>query len=324
MPELPEVETVKQGLNQTTLNAKILGGDVLLERTIAHPFSMSEFVQGLEGRVISQWHRRGKYLLAELTQADGEFQALGSRSQGLQEGQITASSLFNPEKIVSSAGWLGVHLRMTGQLLWVSPDQPLEKHCRVRLFFQSSWSSSLQNRWELRFVDQRTFGQMWWVPPGQAPAEIITGLQQLGPEPFDPKFSVNYLTTQLHSRQRPIKNALLDQRLVAGIGNIYADEALFLSGIQPTVLCSQLKRQQIQALHSQICTVLQNAIQVGGTTIRNFLNVAGLNGNYGQTAWVYNRAGKPCRVCGTPIQRLKLAGRSAHFCPVCQKSASGR
>ncbi|MGL5082334.1 MAG: DNA-formamidopyrimidine glycosylase [Microcoleaceae cyanobacterium] len=290
MPELPEVETVKQGLNQSTLGYKILGGAVLLERTIAHPFSVEQFLQGLTGTAIAQWHRRGKYLLAELVSPETSTQV--------------------PQ------GWLGVHLRMTGQLLWLDSSQLLEKHTRIRLFFKTPLSEHPQ---ELRFVDQRTFGQMWWVPPGQAPSDVITGLQRLGPEPFDPEFSVTYLVNQLGDRQRLIKNALLDQRLVAGIGNIYADEALFLSGIQPTVPCKQLNQQQIQRLHTQICQVLQNAIQVGGTTIRNFINLEGVNGNYGQAAWVYNRAGEPCRVCGTPIHRLKLAGRSAHFCPQCQR-----
>jgi formamidopyrimidine-DNA glycosylase len=281
VPELPEVETVRQGLNRVTLNQEIQGGDVLLDRTIAHPLSVGEFLTGLKKVSITGWYRYGKYLLAELIKSD-----------------------------IGEAGWLGVHLRMTGQLLWVNQEEPLQKHTRVRLFFQ--------NNRELRFVDQRTFGQMWWVPPLEAPASIITGLKKLGPDPFSADFSVEYLVRKLKNRQRSIKTALLDQELVAGVGNIYADEALFLSGIRPETLCGDLTVEQIERLRTAIIQVLQTSIESGGTTFSNFLNVQGVNGNYGGVAWVYGRMGEPCRVCGTAIQRLKLAGRSSHFCPKCQ------
>ncbi len=286
MPELPEVETVRRGLNQLTLNQEITGGDVLLDRTIAYPFSVGEFVDGITknaiasgvGAAIATWHRRGKYLLAELSP--------------------------------SSSGWLGVHLRMTGQLLWLHRDEPLHKHTRVRLFFG--------DQQELRFVDQRTFGKMWWVPPGVAVESIMTGLAKLAADPFSPEFTVEYLALKLQNRRRPIKTALLDQSVVAGLGNIYADEALFKSGILPETLCIDLQLKQIERLRTAIIQVLETSIEAGGTTFSNFLNVKGTNGNYGGLAWVYNRAGEPCRVCGTEIQRIRLAGRSSHFCSQCQ------
>lgn len=287
MPELPEVETVRRGLNQRTLNQEIVGGDVLLPRTIAHPTSPIAFLAGLQGTAIAQWHRRGKYLLAELRQGS------------------------SPTELSQPAGWLGVHLRMTGQLLYLRQDEPLQKHCRVRLFFAGQQ--------ELRFVDQRTFGQMWWVPPDTKPEAVITGLQRLGPEPLSADFSAKYLALQLRDRHRPIKNALLDQMLVAGIGNIYADEALFLSKIKPKTLCSALKPRQVTALYAAIVKVLQDSIEARGTSFSNFRDVEGVNGNYGGVAWVYDRKGEPCRNCETPIERLKLAGRSAHFCPKCQR-----
>ncbi|MEH2208687.1 MAG: DNA-formamidopyrimidine glycosylase [Nostoc sp.] len=277
MPELPEVETVRRGLNQLTLNQEITGGDVLLDRTIAYPFSVGEFVNGIEKNAIATWHRRGKYLLAELS---------------------------------SSSGWLGVHLRMTGQLLWLDRHEPLHKHTRVRLFFG--------DRQELRFVDQRTFGKIWWVPPGVAVESIITGLAKLAADPFSPEFTIEYLASKLQNRRRPIKTALLDQSVVAGLGNIYADEALFKSGILPETLCIDLQIKQIERLRTAIIQVLETSIEAGGTTFSNFLNVKGTNGNYGGVAWVYNRAGEPCRVCGTSIQRIRLAGRSSHFCSECQ------
>lgn len=199
---------------------------------------------------------------------------------------------------------------MTGQLLWVHQDEPLHKHTRVRLFFGS--------KQELRFVDQRTFGKIWWVPPGVAPETIITGLQKLGLDPFSLLFTVEYLASKLQNRRRPIKTALLDQSVVAGLGNIYADEALFLSGIRPETLCIDLKTEQIERLRSHIIQVLETSIAAGGTTFSNFLNIKGVNGNYGGVAWVYNRAGEPCRVCGTAIERIRLGGRSSHFCIQCQ------
>ena len=301
MPELPEVETVRRGLNQLTLNQKITGGDVLLNRTIAYPFSVGEFLSGLKGCAIASWHRRGKYLLAEVSR----IQDSGVRSQNLLTTHHSPLATRHYE-----ASWLGVHLRMTGQLLWLNQNQPLHKHTRVRLFFE--------NELELRFVDQRTFGQMWWVPPGEKIESVITGLGKLGVDPFSQNFSVDYFSKKLSNCRRPIKSALLDQSIVAGIGNIYADEALFKSGIRPETLCTQLQIEQISRLRTAIIEVLEASIAVGGTTFSNFLNVQGVNGNYSGVAWVYNRAGEPCRVCETPIQRLRLAGRSSHFCPQCQ------
>ncbi|MBW4487717.1 MAG: DNA-formamidopyrimidine glycosylase [Trichocoleus desertorum ATA4-8-CV12] len=297
MPELPEVETVRRGLQQVTLNKAILGGDVLLERSIAYPVSSIDFLTGLKGSAIAAWQRRGKYLLAKL-----------ERSTPIKSQQ--AESQQAEDQPAEPRGWLGVHLRMTGQLLWVDPREPLQKHTRVRLF--------LAGDRELRFVDQRTFGHMWWVPPGQKPESVMTGLQKLGPEPFSDEFSVAYLAQQLHNRRRPIKNALLDQTLVAGVGNIYADEALFLSQIHPQTLCTDLTPEQISRLRQFVIQVLETSIEAGGTTFSNFLSVQGVNGNYGRAAWVYNRTGTACRVCDSPIERLKLAGRSAHFCPQCQ------
>ncbi len=281
MPELPEVEIVRLGLNRVTLNQNIQGGDVLLSRTIAHPFTVGEFLAGLDQVTIRSWHRRGKYLLAQLTNSNNQ-----------------------------DRGWLGVHLRMTGQLLWLNQNEPLQKHARVRLFFPKGE--------ELRFVDQRTFGKIWWVPPSEKLEDIITGLKALGPEPFTPDFSIEYLVGKLKKCQRAIKTAILDQALVAGVGNIYADEALFLSRIRPETQASVLNVDQIELLHHAIIQVLQAGIEAGGTTFSHFMNVQGVNGNYSGVAWVYGRRGEPCRVCETPIERIKLGGRSSHFCPNCQ------
>lgn len=275
MPELPEVETVRRGLNNLTTGQTISAVEVLLPRTVAYPDPKS-FSEYLQGKAIASWHRRGKYLLAEL-----------------------------------DSGWLGVHLRMTGQLLWIDTGEQLQKHTRVRLLFAEEK--------ELRFVDTRTFGKMWFVPENVELEQIITGLQKLGPEPFDKEFNPDYFAEKLSKRQRNIKTLLLDQNIVAGIGNIYADEALFKSGIQPETLGRDLTSQQIAKLHRAIVEVLQTSIDEGGTTFSDFLNLLGVKGNYGNSALVYGRKGEPCRVCGTPISKIKLGGRSTHFCPVCQQ-----
>ena len=276
MPELPEVETVCRGLNQLTLGEMFQGGEVLLERSIAHPASVEAFWAGLQENTLQKWQRRGKYLLAEL----------------------------------SSGGWLGVHLRMSGQLLWVKQTEPLSKHTRVRFFFPEEQ--------ELRFIDLRTFGRLWWVPPNVDPKTIITGLNNLGIEPFSKEFTPGYLHQQLKHRRCAIKTALLDQKVVAGIGNIYADEALFLAQVSPLRVANCLQFSEIEQLHEGILSVLKTGIEQGGTTFNSFLNLLGVNGNYMGSAWVYGREGEPCRHCGTTIQRQKINGRSSHFCQNCQ------
>ncbi|WP_338441913.1 DNA-formamidopyrimidine glycosylase [Synechococcus elongatus IITB4] len=285
MPELPEVETVRRGLAQQTLQRTCMGGEVLLARTIAAPDS-DQFLAALQQTQIQEWQRRGKYLLANLQQGD------------------------------RPAGTWGIHLRMTGQFFWTTPETPITKHTRVRLQFEGDR--------ELRFIDIRSFGQMWWVPPDRPVESVITGLAKLGPEPFAPEFTVRYLHSKLQRSQRPIKTALLDQALVAGIGNIYADESLFLSGIHPTIPSDRLTEVQVEKLREAIVDVLTVSIGAGGTTFSDFRDLTGVNGNYGGHAWVYGRKDQLCRVCGTPIQKLKLAGRSSHFCPNCQPYSSMR
>lgn len=282
MPELPEVETVRRGLNRCTPNQTIQGGELLLPGTLAYPPSPSDLWTALVSNRFEGWERRGKYLLAALKSLDGQ-----------------------------SAGWLGVHLRMTGQLLWLERSQPVSKHTRFRLFCEGGR--------ELRFVDTRTFGKIWWVPPDLPIFEVVTGLKNLGVEPFSEEFSESYFLQKLKKRHCSIKSLLLDQKVVAGLGNIYADESLFKAGILPTTPAQSLTFQKVRELRLAIVSVLESAIAAGGTTFSDFRGVTGINGNYGGEAWVYGRRGDPCRVCGTAIGRIKLAGRSTHFCPTCQQ-----
>ena len=280
MPELPEVETVRRGLQKRTQGRSLHRVEVVRQRVIAAPADPQCFCKALEGATVSCWKRRGKYLLASLV--DG----------------------------ADSCGQWGVHLRMTGQFHWIENATPPCSHTRVRLWLQSGI--------ELRYIDVRSFGQMWWIPPHQSAEEVITGLTRLGPEPFSSAFSATYLRDRLKRSRRPIKNALLDQGLVAGVGNIYADESLFAAGIRPHIASSQLSIKQLQRLRNALLNVLEKSIGAGGTSFSDFRDLSGTNGQYGGMAWVYRRTGEACRCCGTPIQKSILAGRSSHWCPKCQ------
>lgn len=280
MPELPEVETVRRGLEQQTQGFEISRVEVHRARAIASPANPAAFAAALCGCRVGAWTRRGKYLMSQLSRGGKE------------------------------AGSWGVHLRMTGQFLWLETPKPACSHTRVQLFAASNQ--------ELRFVDTRSFGQMWWVPPGQPLDSVITGLGRLGPEPFSPAFNPAYLAERLRGSRRPIKNALLDQALVAGVGNIYADESLFAAGIRPATASGSLGVSQLERLRQALVEVLETSIGAGGTTFSDFRDLKGNNGNYGGVAWVYRRGGEPCRRCHTPIQREKLGGRSSHWCPSCQ------
>ncbi|MFN4280164.1 DNA-formamidopyrimidine glycosylase [Thermosynechococcus sp.] len=276
MPELPEVETVRRGLEAVTLAQPIVGVEVLLARAIAFPEQPQAFIDHLRDRAFEQWQRRGKYLLATLDD--------GSR--------------------------LVIHLRMSGQLLWLTTPSPPCSHTRVRWFFATGA--------ELRFVDQRTFGRCWWISPHCPPEQAIPPLATLAPEPLSEAFTVEVLAKRLGHSRRALKTALLDQTVVAGMGNIYADESLFLSGLHPALPAHTLTPAQIARLHRVIRQVLREGIAAGGTTIRTFVTPQGINGHYGGKAWVYGRKGEACRLCGTTIERLRLAGRSSHYCPRCQ------
>ncbi|MGB2927008.1 MAG: DNA-formamidopyrimidine glycosylase [Limnothrix sp.] len=277
MPELPEVETVRRGLEQISLDRVFTGAEILLSKTLAYPADADYFLGAIKGLEIRVWQRRGKYLLG----------------------------------LLSDGSHLGVHLRMTGKFLWLDRAELVQKHTRVRLFFEGDR--------ELRFIDMRTFGQMWWVPAGTAVETVITGLTRLGVEPLSPDFTVAYLRDKCQNRDRPMKTFLLDQAIIAGLGNIYADECLFKSGILPTRKAGSLKIGEIKKLHQAIIEILEMSIAQGGTTFSDFVSTTGTNGNYGGMALTYGRTGEPCRVCGAPIERIKLGGRSTHFCSHCQR-----
>lgn len=282
MPELPEVETVRKGLEKLVNGFYIKKIDVLKERSIASIGGSEEFINNVQDNFLGSWKRRGKYLIGTLT-----------------------------SKTNKSKGYLVVHLRMTGQFKVINNEDRACSHTRVRI-----WDRSGK---ELRFVDIRNFGQMWFVPSKASPSEIIPGLKKLGPEPFSKEFNCNYLQTCLKKKTRTIKSALLDQSTVAGVGNIYADESLFEAGINPKTKSKNLTKSELKKLCESVIKILRISIGEGGTTFSDFRDLEGLNGNYGGQSLVYRRNNKPCKKCGHTILKEKVGGRSTHWCPKCQK-----
>ena len=286
MPELPEVETVKKGLEKKLKNFIISEIEIIRASTIAFPANKDEFKKGLNNSLIDKWNRRGKYLIASL--------------------------IKNPNnKTLKSNGYLIIHLRMTGHFNWLKRNNSPCKHTRVR-FFDSQGN-------ELRFIDLRSFGQIWWIKEGLDPKKIIKGLGSLGPEPFSKDFNYEYLKKEFSKRTKSIKAVLLDQRIIAGIGNIYADESLFEAGISPFREAKTIKKRELIKLRISIIEVLEKSIGSGGTTFSDFRNIEGLNGNYSMQANVYKRTGEKCKRCSNLIQRKKITGRSTHWCSNCQK-----
>ena len=176
-----------------------------------------------------------------------------------------------------------------------------------------------KEREELRFIDIRNFGQMWYVPVSKSVSEVVSGIKRLGPEPFSSDFNSSYLKEYFKKKTRSIKSALLDQETVAGVGNIYADETLFDAGINPKTKSRNLKSSELKRLCNSLVKILNISIGEGGTTFSDFRDLEGINGNYGGQALVYRRSGKRCKKCVEKILREKICGRSTHWCPNCQK-----
>ena len=292
MPELPEVETVRRGLEQKLNNFIIKKVEVCRDSTVAFPINKEEFINGILNSLIYKWDRRGKYLIAQLKEVQNE------NAQFLVENS-------------KNNGFLVVHLRMTGYFKFIENSSHPCKHTRIRFFDK--------NNNELRYIDVRSFGQMWWINKDLSLNKIIKGLGSLGPEPFSKDFDANYLKKVISKRTKSIKAILLDQTIVAGIGNIYADESLYSAGISPFREARTIKKNELIKLKESIVTVLKKSIGSGGTTFSDFRDLEGENGNFGLQTNVYRRTGKECRKCGNLIERQKITGRSTHWCPRCQK-----
>lgn len=204
------------------------------------------------------------------------------------------------------------HLRMEGQYRFIEGTEPEPPHTHVVFYFTDGT--------ELRYRDVRQFGTMDLIPSvAPWPDAWPDGLTSLGPEPFDESFTPAVLYRTIHRRRAPIKAVLLDQTTVAGLGNIYVDEALFGAGIHPERPAHLLTRAQVALLHEQVVDVLIRAIEAGGSSVKTYVNGYGRHGGFQMELAVYGRDGEPCRVCGTEIEKLRVAGRGTHVCPVCQK-----
>ena len=198
-----------------------------------------------------------------------------------------------------------VHLRMTGEVRVEEDALPLDKHARVVL--------ELDGGLRLRFSDQRKFGRMWLVTDPQ------TVLHRLGPEPLEADFTPEVLAAALSGRRGSIKALLLDQSVVAGVGNIYADEALYLARIRPTRTGGSLSALEVTRLRQAVWDVLTQGIEMRGSSLQNYTPPTGEKGSFQDLHKVFRRTGQPCATCGHPIERIKLVQRSTHFCPQCQR-----
>jgi formamidopyrimidine-DNA glycosylase len=282
VPELPEVEVVRRGL------ARWVAGRTVAAVTVAHPRAVrrhapgeADFAARLEGRTVRDARRRGKYLWLPL--------ASGSEAAG--------------EAVLA-------HLGMSGQLLVQPPEAPDEKHLRVRLTFTDGGR-------ELRFVDQRTFGGLA-VAPTDAD-DLPLPLAHIARDPLDPAFDDEQFRAVLRRRRTGIKRALLDQTVVSGIGNIYADEALWRARLHFARPTETLTRPQVQRLLSDVREVLTEALAQGGTSFDSlYVNVNGESGYFERSLHAYGRRDEPCQRCGTPIRRDPFMNRSSYTCPRCQ------
>ncbi len=202
-----------------------------------------------------------------------------------------------------------IHLRMTGQLVVIPRSYPMEKHVSLQIYLCSDE--------ELRLIDQRKFATVYLLKePG---FDSVKGLANLGMEPLEEGFTCMYLMEQVKGRTAAIKSVLLDQRRVAGLGNIYVDESLYRAGIFPGRPAGSLSNTEIDQLHHSIQQVIGEAIEHRGTTFRDYVDGDGRKGDFQKLLRVYGREGQPCKSCGKPIDRMKLAGRSSFFCSLCQK-----
>lgn len=205
-------------------------------------------------------------------------------------------------------GWLILHLGMSGSLRLVAQETPAAKHDHVDIVFDSGQT--------LRLHDPRRFGAVLWCEGDPAAHELMA---HLGPEPFAEQVTGPWLRAQLRGRKAPIKNLLMDSRLLVGVGNIYASEALFHAGIRPGRAAGGVGLAQCERLITAVRTTLAKAIEAGGSSLRDFVHSDGTSGYFQQTHFVYDRAGEPCRQCGTAIKLARFSQRSTFYCPRCQR-----
>lgn len=247
------------------------------------------------GRVIVREHRMRWPVAADLPErlAGQRVEAVERRAKYL---------LFR-----TGAGTLLVHLGMSGSLRVMNPNDAPLRHDHVDILFEGGHC--------LRYNDPRRFGCLLWIPAGEV-HPLLTGL---GPEPLSEGFDGAYLYRRARGRRGPVKSFIMDGRIVVGVGNIYANEALFLAGIRPQRAAGRISRDRYELLAQRIKQVLTSAISQGGTTLRDFVGGDGKPGYFAQQLFVYGRAGAPCKACGRPLQEVRLAQRTTVYCMACQR-----
>jgi formamidopyrimidine-DNA glycosylase len=282
MPELPEVETIANGVH-----ARLHGDRIVQAWFGSHPEPFKtppeEQAAGLEGRILLAVHRTGKHIVCEL-------------------GRANVRHIAGPNE-KPQAQWI-VHLGMTGRLLVTTPDGPVAAHTHARL--------TLASGKELRFVDPRRFGRLEFRDLARG-----EGFRASGAEPLT--IAAEEFAALFHGRKLAIKAALLNQTLLSGVGNIYADESLFRAGLRPRKSAGRLTRAELERLRLELRAVLQHAIRLGGSSVSDYVDADGVRGFFQLEHCVYMRTGQPCRRCGTTIRRILLAGRGTHYCPQCQR-----
>jgi len=296
MPELPEVETIARGVDKRTR------GDRIIQVWFDHhpqPFKTPRALQakGLAGRTILAVHRTGKHIVFELSSPGVARKVKGEKAVPRAEGSVSRDA-HTPD-----AQWI-VHLGMTGRLLVTTPESPVAPHTHARL--------TLEGDRELRFVDPRRFGRLEFRDLRRSAAFGAPGDEPLtiGPHEFAALF---------HGRRLCIKAALLNQTLLAGVGNIYADESLFHAGIRPRRRADRVTRAELDRLRAALREILTHAIRLGGSSVSDYVDADGERGFFQLEHCVYLRTGEPCRRCKTPIRRVLVAGRGTHYCPKCQR-----
>lgn len=274
MPELPEVETIKNDLRQMVIGRSVVGVRLLDPQLVAYP-GPEEFVSRLQGQEIVGADRRAKYLIVRLSNGDS----------------------------------LVVQLIMTGQFLLLEPSRPLSKSARLIL--------DLDDGQQLRLVDSGYLARVHLLSPAELGEKLP--LNELGPEPLSEDFTLDGFSQRLGRRRGKLKPALLDQRFVAGLGNIYVDEVLFAARLHPARDIRTLTAEEVSRLYEAIRRILQEAIVLRGTTIATYRDVRGRKGGYQERLQVFGREGKPCPGCPGPVVRTFLGGRQTFFCPSCQQ-----
>jgi formamidopyrimidine-DNA glycosylase len=274
LPELPEVETISRDLRDKIVGHVIERAGVFWEREIGYP-SVPEFLAFIRDRRIEGTGRRAKFVVIRL----------------------------------SDNATLLIHLKMTGQLLYLPASEPPNPHTRV-LFH-------LDRGMQLRFVDIRKFGRVYLVEADRLPD--FPKIAALGPEPLEEAFTPAAFRALVRRRKARIKPLLMNQGFLAGMGNIYVDEALFRAGIHPLRSSSSLKPAEMARLHRAIIEVLEESIANRGSSIDDYRDPAGQKGYHHVHLRVYGRAGQPCLTCGTPVGKMIVGGRGTHFCPSCQR-----